>query len=177
MSLHTRPESIAFCLCLQCYQRWDCSNARLRLFCGSDGNTYTSRCHIRLVECLTNTDISIKYAGQCGKSSCTCKQLAHQLHTLSLSLSPTDTNTVEEPTPVCDNVRKTIVNLLNNTEYAEHTVWLPTCDCDGLFKPKQCQRDPFDGSLECWCSYSNSMSEVANTRRRITDVCTDPSIL
>jgi hypothetical protein len=51
----------------KCYQRWDCSDAKLRLFCGSDGNTYMSRCHIRLEECLTNTDISIEHAGQCSE--------------------------------------------------------------------------------------------------------------
>jgi hypothetical protein len=130
----------------KCHQRWDCTGARMRLFCGSDGNMYTSRCHIRLMECLTDTDISIDHAGQC----------------------------VDQYSPVCHTQRDSLKAAF--AEFPEHSYWLPTCDCDGLFKPKQCERDRSNpGHLECWCSYSNSISQVAHTRRRIVDVCTDSS--
>ena len=78
-----RMSTIAFCL-WQCHQRWDCTGARMRLFCGSDGNTYTSRCHIRLTECLTDTDISIDHAGQCGTLRASYLRKQHAICTPAL---------------------------------------------------------------------------------------------
>lgn len=133
----------------KCHQRWDCSNAKMRLFCGNDGNTYTSRCQIRLRECLTDTDISIEYSGRCASEPA--------------------------PEPVCHTVRKNLREVFESLEQ-QRPYWLPTCDCDGLFKPIQCDRDLTNsGHLECWCSYSDSVSAVAGTRRKLVDYCTDPA--
>lgn len=81
------------------------------------------------------------------------------------------THAEDKIVPACHNQRE---------EYFRNRTlpWEPTCDCDGLYKAKQCDRDSWDPeTLVCWCSYRNSFSQVANTRRRIADICTDPATL
>lgn len=55
---------IFFCF-FQCSSKWNCTNARLRTFCGDDGHTYSSRCQMRQKECITGRDIRIRHTGEC----------------------------------------------------------------------------------------------------------------
>ena len=89
---------------------------------------------------------------------------------------PSNVYIVDQPEPVCHTQAEVFKQLFEGMP--EHLYWLPTCDCDGLFKPIQCDRDRMNpGHLECWCSYSNSISEVVGTRQKIIDICTDPTTL
>lgn len=50
---------------LQCYKKRNCTNAKLKTMCASDGNEYPSRCHAKLEQCLTGHKINILHPGEC----------------------------------------------------------------------------------------------------------------
>lgn len=51
-------------LLTQCHRKHNCTGTKLKDFCCSDGNTYASRCHKRIAECIYKTDL------QCNKGKC-----------------------------------------------------------------------------------------------------------
>lgn len=50
---------------LQCVRRRNCTNAKRRTMCASDGKEYPSRCHVKLEACLTRHNIEVVHSGKC----------------------------------------------------------------------------------------------------------------
>ncbi|XP_022090969.1 SPARC-related modular calcium-binding protein 1-like isoform X2 [Acanthaster planci] len=61
----------------------DCSTAKARPVCGMDGQTYNSRCEIRVARCLGNS-VQIKHKGQCeGLTKCQTEQAASRMRAMT----------------------------------------------------------------------------------------------
>lgn len=116
----TEPDSYTSEHAAACYKKRNCTNAKLKTMCASDGNEYPSRCHAKLEQCLTGHKINILHPGEC----------------IPPSPSPTP------PPSNCPQERESFLN----SSWDTSGIWVPTCDCQGYYKPIQCE-----GS-RCWCS-------------------------
>lgn len=92
----------------QCQKKNNCTGAKMRVFCGTDGKIYNSRCEMRYEECIRNVErnsIRIAHVGYC---------------------APTSPPPTEAMTKCQAAAQRT------------HVPWRPQCDCQGLYKVIQC---------------------------------------
>lgn len=43
--------------------------------CGSDGKTYDNECTLKVADCKSSENITVKHAGPCGKENCALSKI------------------------------------------------------------------------------------------------------